>query len=58
MADGTVVTFGAGITALDGTTGNVHWQLATDACIVDAALASDGSIVALNCDGTLFGASD
>jgi outer membrane protein assembly factor BamB len=59
--DGTVISFGPEITALDGATGEVKWQLAPPVpgnCIADAALTSEGGIVALQCDGTLFGASD
>ncbi len=59
--DGTVISFGAEITALDGKTGQMKWQLSPPnpgSCILDAALTSEGELVALQCDGTLFGASD
>jgi PQQ-like domain len=60
-SDGTVISFGAEITALDGASGQMKWQLSPPVpgtCIVDGALTSEGGIVALQCDGTLFGASD
>jgi PQQ-like domain len=59
--DGTVVAFDATIMGLDEATGKTKWELSPavqDSCILDAALTSDGRIVALQCDGTLFGASD
>ena len=60
--DGTVVSFGPsqGIMAIDGATGATRWQLPlpVDTCITDAALTSAGGLVALQRDGTLFGASD
>jgi hypothetical protein len=60
-SDGTVLSFGPTLVALDGATGATKWSLsppAASACVIDAALTSDGRIVALQCDGTLFGASD
>ena len=60
-SDCTVITFDKTIQGLDGATGMVKWDLAPPApseCIMDAALTSAGGIVALQCDGTLFGASD
>jgi hypothetical protein len=60
-SDGTVISFGQEITALDGATGQVKWQLApptAGSCILDGALTSEGGLVALQCDGTLFGAGD
>jgi len=60
-SDGTVVVFGQTIQGLDGSTGSMKWELAPPVpppCIMDAALTSAGGIVALQCDGTLFGASD
>jgi hypothetical protein len=58
---GTILAYGPNITALDEATGATKWQLTppvTTPCVIDAALASDGSMVALLCDGTLFGARD
>ncbi len=59
-SDGTVVAWGNTIRGLDGATGTTRWGLApaVPSCIEDAALTSTGGIVALQCDGTLFGASD
>jgi outer membrane protein assembly factor BamB len=60
-ADGRVVAFGAGIEALDPDTGVAGFTLAPpvpSSCLVDVALTSDGQLVGLHCDGTLFGASD
>jgi hypothetical protein len=60
-ADGTILAFGPNITAIDGSNGATKWQQpppAAGSCIADAALTSEGGIVALQCDGTLFGASD
>lgn len=59
--DGTIVTFGKHLAALDPGTGTPRWELAgppPDPCIFDMALTSMGGIVALGCYGTLFGASD
>jgi outer membrane protein assembly factor BamB len=63
--DGTIVVLGVTtITALDGETGATKWELQApqpgdpNACFIDAALTSEGGIVALACDGTLLGASD
>jgi outer membrane protein assembly factor BamB len=60
-SDGTIITFGLEIAAIDPATGETMWTLAPPGpqpCIMDAALTSDRGIVALLCDGTLFGASD
>jgi hypothetical protein len=60
-SDGTVVAFGPTLRGLDPATGTAKWEVAppqTASCIADAALMGDGGIVALQCDGTLFGASD
>jgi outer membrane protein assembly factor BamB len=62
-SDGAVIAFGpsTGITAIDAATGATRWQLpppVPSACIADGALTSRGGIVALQCDGTLFGAGD
>jgi hypothetical protein len=60
-SDGTIITFGLTIAAIDGATGETAWELAPPGphpCIMDGALTSDGGIVALLCGGTLFGASD
>jgi outer membrane protein assembly factor BamB len=60
-ADGTVLAVAQGIVALDGATGETKWTLplpSAEGCIVDFALTSDAGLVGLQCDGTLFGASD
>ncbi len=60
-ANGMIVAFGPEITAIDERTGATKWRLApavAGSCVADAALTSAGGIVALQCDGTLFGASD
>ncbi len=64
-SDGTIVVLGVTtITALDGETGATKWELQApqpgdpNACFIDAALASEGGLVALACDGTLLGVSD
>lgn len=58
-ADGTVISFGEPITAIDGATGATKWTLSPPGpCLSDLALTSDGGLVGLLCDGTLFGASD
>jgi hypothetical protein len=58
--DGSIVVWGPGLAALDAATGAPRWELpdAPEACIIDVALTSAGGLVALGCDGTLFGASD
>lgn len=61
-SDGTVVAWGSStIVGLDETSGTTKWELAApspSACIQSLALTSNGTLVALQCDGTLFGASD
>lgn len=60
-SNGIVVAFGPNIEGLDEATGEPKWTLAppvSGKCIIDAALTSDHRIVALQCDGTLFGAGD
>jgi hypothetical protein len=60
-SDGTIIAFGSTIEGLDETTGNTKWKLAPpspSSCVLAVALTSDGKLVALQCDGTLFGASD
>jgi hypothetical protein len=60
-SDGTIIASGDTIQGLDETTGTTKWELAPPSsagCIQAVALTSDGKIVALQCDGTLFGASD
>jgi outer membrane protein assembly factor BamB len=60
-SDGTIVASGSTIVGLDETTGTTKWELAPPSpsgCVAWAALTSDGRLVALQCDGTLFGASD
>jgi hypothetical protein len=60
-SDGTILVFGADITAIDPGTGATKWVLAPPdalSCLMDAALTSDGGIVGLECDGLLFGAYD
>jgi hypothetical protein len=58
---GTIVAFGTTIVSLSETTGTTLWSLVPpipSSCLADVALTSAGGIVALQCDGTLFGASD
>jgi outer membrane protein assembly factor BamB len=61
-SDGTIVAFGSStIQGLDETTGTTKWELAPpspSAGMAAVALTSDGKLVALQVDGTLFGASD
>jgi hypothetical protein len=59
-SDGTVIAFGQDIAALDPATGDTKWTLTPPStrCVLDAALTSEGGLVALQCDGTLFGAGD
>ena len=59
-AGGVVVAFGPSIVALDVDSGSTLWELAppSGSCIFDVALTSDGELVGIQCDGTLFGASD
>jgi hypothetical protein len=59
--DGTILAFSPTLKALDPSTGTSKWELSPPtpgSCIWDAALASDGTLVALQCDGMLFGAGD
>jgi outer membrane protein assembly factor BamB len=60
-ADGTILSSGATIRGLDPATGAVRWELlppTPSSCLFDIALTSDGGLVGLQCDGTLFGARD
>lgn len=60
-SDGTVVAFGATIAGLDPSSGATKWSLSPPvpgSCLADVALASDGTIVGIQCDGTVFGAAD
>lgn len=60
-SDGTIIASGDTIEGLDETTGTTKWELAPPSpagCVAFVALTSDGKLVALQCDGTLFGASD
>jgi hypothetical protein len=59
-SNGIVVAFGPTLRGLDVATGATLWDLAppSPSCIVDGALTSSGELVVLQCDGTLFGASD
>ena len=50
--DGTVIWLGGEITAIDGATGDVKWQLSPPsggACIIDGALTSEAGLMALGC---------
>jgi hypothetical protein len=58
VADGGV---GASIRAIDPASGATKWEVAAPSpgsCIADFALTSTGGIVALQCDGTVFGVGD
>jgi outer membrane protein assembly factor BamB len=58
---GTVVLTAGGIRALDGSTGGELWHLDapnSKACLEPAVLGTDGSVYAMQCDGTLFRAKD
>jgi outer membrane protein assembly factor BamB len=62
-SDGTVVALGDDVRGLDLATGAMRWSVAPPsgafpAGVCDAALTSTGSIVALQCNGTVFGAAD
>jgi hypothetical protein len=57
--DGTILAFGPTFSAIDPETGASIWDLPVAApCLMDAALASDGTIVGLRCDGTVFAVGD
>jgi outer membrane protein assembly factor BamB len=52
---------GPSIRAINPATGTTKWELvapSSGACMVDFALTSERGIVGLQCDGTVFGASD
>jgi hypothetical protein len=60
-SDGMIFSVGATLMVRDGSTGALRWSLPPPepgACMDGAVLTSDGGIIALQCDGTLFGASD
>ena len=62
-SDGTIVASGSTIVGLDESTGATKWELAPPSPSASieyqsVALTSDGRLVALQGDGTLFGASD
>jgi hypothetical protein len=60
-SDGTIVAFAGTIKGLDPKTGLAKWTLeppSSTPCFVTGALTSEGGIVGLECDGTLFGAGD
>jgi hypothetical protein len=62
-SDGTVVVFGDDVRGLDLATGATRWSVAPPSNAIpqgvcDATLTSAGSVVALQCNGTLFGAAD
>jgi hypothetical protein len=60
-SDGTVIAAGSALMGLDATTGHIKWTLPLPVpghYVEAAALTSDGTIIALGTDGTLFGASD
>jgi hypothetical protein len=59
--DGTIITFGSEVSAIDGATGKTRWTLGSvvpGSHVVGGALTSKGGIVGLTDEGTLFGASD
>jgi hypothetical protein len=67
--DGTIVAAGtvgdsgtgASIRAIDPVTGTTKWEVAAPSggsCVADFALTSAGGVVALQCDGTVFGVGD
>lgn len=52
---------GSTLLGLDSATGATRWELAPpnpESCILDGALTSSSEIVAVQCDGTVFGAAD
>lgn len=60
-SEGMIVAFGKTITGLDAANGKTRWEYAAPgagSCLAAAALTSDGKIVGLQCDATLFGAGD
>lgn len=60
-SNGTVLVSADSVVALDLATGAVKWSLAPPNAspgVCDTTLSSSGSLVAVLCDGTLFGASD
>ncbi len=59
--DGTILVFDGIVSALDPTTGAMLWGVEPPTAtlpVVDGTLTSDGRLVAVTLDGTLFGASD
>ena len=60
-SDGTLVVAAKALVALDEVSGAMRWQVSppsAGSCLLDAALTSEGDVVALQCDGTLFAAGD
>lgn len=60
-ANDTLFVVGSTLLGLDSATGATRWELAPpnpESCILDGALTSSGKIVAVQCDGTVFGAAD
>ncbi len=60
-SNGTLVVAAKALVAFDEESGAMRWQVSppsAGSCLLDAALTSDGDVVALQCDGTLFAVGD
>jgi outer membrane protein assembly factor BamB len=60
-ANGMLFVVGSTLLGLDSATGATRWELAPpnpESCLLDGALTSGSGIVAVQCDGTVFGAAD